>query len=250
MLQICTLTEFLLDIVSLETYTDTPSEHLPALFLQIVTLLSNHCDTLTSVQISKGLQLCAKILTRVQPIIIRPQSSSQFESSEDPSDSSMVTSIQQDSTSSDYNQNTDSSSIDEKLELPSDETTFEKSDSLLEQCLRQYERFYVTFTYGTRLKVGETKSISTLLEALKIRVPNSEETLKQLDTLLVSIISKNPSNDTKSTVAFIDGLCAKGKEWVEPMSVASRLLVDLSTLQTFFQSPNSRNVLDSECCGK
>ncbi|XP_073990011.1 protein DOP1 homolog isoform X1 [Rhodnius prolixus] len=248
--EICTLTEFLLDIVSLETYTDTPSEHLPALFLQIVTLLSNHCDTLTSVQISKGLQLCAKILTRVQPIIIRPQSSSQFESSEDPSDSSMVTSIQQDSTSSDYNQNTDSSSIDEKLELPSDETTFEKSDSLLEQCLRQYERFYVTFTYGTRLKVGETKSISTLLEALKIRVPNSEETLKQLDTLLVSIISKNPSNDTKSTVAFIDGLCAKGKEWVEPMSVASRLLVDLSTLQTFFQSPNSRNVLDSECCGK
>ncbi|KAK9507537.1 hypothetical protein O3M35_007370 [Rhynocoris fuscipes] len=248
--EICTLTEFLLDIVSLETYTDAPNEHLPALFLQIITLLTNHCDTLTSLQVAKGLQLCAKILTRVQPIIIRPHSASHLESFEDPSDSSQITSIQQDSTSSDYNQNTDSSSIDEKIELPSDDSTpSEKTDSLLEQCLRQYERFYVTFTYGTRLKVGETKSISTLLEALKIKVSNAEETQQQLSNLLLTIITRIPSSD-KSSSLNNDSKCSRGKEWVEPMNVASRLLVDLSTLQTFFQSPNSKNVLDSECCGK
>ena len=62
--QVCTLTEFLLDTVSLETYSDTPSEHLPSLFLQIVTLLAEHCDTLSPIQTAKALQLCAKILTR------------------------------------------------------------------------------------------------------------------------------------------------------------------------------------------
>lgn len=68
--QVCTLTEFLLDTVSLETYSDTPSEHLPSLFLQIVTLLTDHCDMLSPTQTAKALQLCAKILTRVQPTIV------------------------------------------------------------------------------------------------------------------------------------------------------------------------------------
>lgn len=63
----CTLTEFLLDTVSLETYMDTPSEHLPGLFLHMITQLTQYCDVLLPQEIARSLQLCAKILSRVQP---------------------------------------------------------------------------------------------------------------------------------------------------------------------------------------
>lgn len=63
------LTEFLLDTVSLETYIDTPSEHLPTLFLHIVVLLTEHCELLSPAQTARALHLCTKILTRVQPTI-------------------------------------------------------------------------------------------------------------------------------------------------------------------------------------
>lgn len=63
----CTLTEFLLDTVSLETYMDTPSEHLPGLFLHIITQLTQYCDALLLQEVARSLQLCAKILSRIQP---------------------------------------------------------------------------------------------------------------------------------------------------------------------------------------
>lgn len=68
------LTEFLLDTVSLETYVDTPSEHLPTLFLQIVVLLTEHCELLSPPQTTRALHLCTKILTRVQPTIVASHS--------------------------------------------------------------------------------------------------------------------------------------------------------------------------------
>lgn len=40
-----------------------------------------------------------------------------------------------------------------------------------------------------------------------------------------------------------------GLEWAEAMTVASRLLVDLSTLQTFFQAPMASTVLEDEESG-
>lgn len=40
-----------------------------------------------------------------------------------------------------------------------------------------------------------------------------------------------------------------GTEWADAMTVASRLLVDLSTLQTFFQVPSAVSVIDQEDSG-
>ncbi|XP_014250328.1 protein dopey-1 homolog isoform X1 [Cimex lectularius] len=233
--EICTLTEYLLDTISLEAYADTPSEHLPSLFLQIVTLLTKHYNSLSAIQVANGLKLCAKILTRVQPVIIGHHNISMGDMTDtDPTDSSIMNSIQE-SSSSDFNQNTDSSSIDEKMDLPKDDEQVGERDSLLEQCLRQYEDFYVTFICGTRAKVGETNDINYLLQKLKVKSSKPDEKTKQLDSVLTTVL-KEKSDKNRNDLP--------DNEWVEPMKLASQLLVDLSTLQTFFQSANSQRVVE------
>lgn len=69
-MEICILTEFLLETVSLDAFIDTPSEHLPGLFYEIISKLLYHIDLLTPMEISRSLRLCAKILTKVQPTIV------------------------------------------------------------------------------------------------------------------------------------------------------------------------------------
>nr|CAD7456244.1 unnamed protein product [Timema tahoe] len=67
LIEVCALTEFLLDTVSLETYVDITSEHLPSLFLHIIKHLTAHCDFLSPCEAARSLQLCTKILSRVRP---------------------------------------------------------------------------------------------------------------------------------------------------------------------------------------
>ncbi|XP_024216432.1 protein dopey-1 homolog [Halyomorpha halys] len=227
-IEVCALAEFLLDIVSLETYTETSSEHLPSLFHHLVLQLTEHCDSLSAKQVAHGLKLCAKILTRVQPAIVGSHTSGSAVLDEE-LDSPQTTA--------------DSTSLDE--EVPSD--NLEKSDSVFEQCLRQYERFYVTFIYGTRLKVGETRSISLILESLRVKSfhSNWEEDVKQIDVIL-SLEGVNNNDQIISSISIeLPRSKTPGEEWVEPMKVASRLLVDLSTLQTFFKSPQSKKMFET-----
>lgn len=70
LMEVCILTEFLLETVSLDAFIDTPSEHLPGLFHEIINKLSDHVDLLSSAEISKSLGLCGKILSKVQPTMI------------------------------------------------------------------------------------------------------------------------------------------------------------------------------------
>lgn len=70
LVEVCILTEFLLETVSLDAFIDAPSEHLPGLFYEIVSKLLHHINILSSVEISKSLKLCAKILSKVQPTMI------------------------------------------------------------------------------------------------------------------------------------------------------------------------------------
>jgi len=260
LVEVCALTEFLLDTVSLETYSDTPSEHLPALFLHIVTLLTDHCDMLSPVQTARALQLCAKILTRVQPTITSHQH--QPHATRDTQDQLSIQEQQKDGTGTDTTSVSDGvsqsshSSIATTSTVPVSQQTKE-NHSMLEQCLRQYEKFYVTFVYGTRLKVGETKSISVLLETLKIKSNQTsyEERAKQLESLLRAVLDDKgggrpavaEEGDLDLIPVFMSGCRVEGVsglEWAPAMTVASRLLVDLSTLQTFFQAPSANNILD------
>lgn len=235
-IEVCALAEFLLDIVSLETNTDTPTEHLPTLFHNLVVQLTEHCDSLSALQVARGLKLCAKILTRVQPSIVGGHSITSAAAGDETSETSQAT--------------TETSSADEEHSLSVD-TNSEKTDTVFEQCLRQYERFYVTFIYGTRLKVGETRSISLILESLRVKSFHShwEEDVKQIDLVLCSESINNNDQINYSSSNELSRNKSSGKEWVEPMKVASRLLVDLSTLQTFFQSPQSKKMFETNISG-
>ena len=66
-IEMCALIDFLLDVVSIETYVETSSEHLPHLFKTLVQTLTSKCRQLTAVELTKSLVLCKKVLSKVQP---------------------------------------------------------------------------------------------------------------------------------------------------------------------------------------
>ncbi|KAL8186202.1 UNVERIFIED_CONTAM: Protein dopey-1 [Gekko kuhli] len=66
----CLLVDFLLDIVSLETYIEIQTEHLPQLLLRMVSALTSHLQTLHLSELRDSLRLCSKILSRVQPPLL------------------------------------------------------------------------------------------------------------------------------------------------------------------------------------
>ena len=66
-IEMCALVDFLLDIVSIETYVETASEHLPNLFKSIIAVLNDKVQDLTTLEVTKALQLAKKLLSKVQP---------------------------------------------------------------------------------------------------------------------------------------------------------------------------------------
>ncbi|GAB0100064.1 Protein dopey-1 homolog [Sergentomyia squamirostris] len=70
--EVCYLTEFLLETISLETYNETTRIHLPKVFLAITQMLSVFSDNLTHDEVTASLKLCMKIVSRVQPMITSP----------------------------------------------------------------------------------------------------------------------------------------------------------------------------------
>jgi len=63
----CALTLFLLHTVALDAYADTPTQHLPSLFLRVLAALSKHVGHLEPPELAAGLSLCRQVLARVQP---------------------------------------------------------------------------------------------------------------------------------------------------------------------------------------
>ncbi|XP_058431886.1 protein dopey-1 isoform X3 [Marmota monax] len=66
----CLLVDFLLDIVSLETYIEIQTEHLPQLLLRMISALTSHLQTLRLPELTDSLRLCSKILSKVQPPLL------------------------------------------------------------------------------------------------------------------------------------------------------------------------------------
>lgn len=79
LMEVCLLTEFLLETVSLDAFVDTPCEHLPGLFHEIINKLSNRLEVLSPAEISTSLNLCGKILSKVQPTVIVPAEKNELE---------------------------------------------------------------------------------------------------------------------------------------------------------------------------
>ncbi|XP_071399581.1 protein DOP1A [Centroberyx affinis] len=72
LVEFCQLVDFLLDIVSLETYIEIQTEHLPQLLLRMVAALTSHLQALGLRELTHCLRLCSKILSKVQPPLVSP----------------------------------------------------------------------------------------------------------------------------------------------------------------------------------
>ncbi|XP_032373683.1 protein dopey-1 isoform X4 [Etheostoma spectabile] len=72
LVEFCQLVDFLLDIVSLETYIEIQTEHLPQLLLRMVAALTCHLQALGLGELTHCLRLCSKILSKVQPPLVSP----------------------------------------------------------------------------------------------------------------------------------------------------------------------------------
>ena len=66
-IEMCAVVNFLLDVVSIETYVETSSEHLPNLFKSIIGVLTLKCGDLTAEEVTNALDLSKKLLSKVQP---------------------------------------------------------------------------------------------------------------------------------------------------------------------------------------
>jgi len=65
--EICTLLDFLLEIVSIETYVETSSQHLPNLFKSMVKSIKDNLRSVEGVELRDCLTSCKRVLGRVQP---------------------------------------------------------------------------------------------------------------------------------------------------------------------------------------
>uniref|UniRef100_A0A8C8SNF6 DOP1 leucine zipper like protein A n=1 Tax=Pelusios castaneus TaxID=367368 RepID=A0A8C8SNF6_9SAUR len=70
LISFCLLVDFLLDIVSLETYIEIQTEHLPQLLLRMISALTSHLHSLHLSELTDSLRLCSKILSKVQPPLL------------------------------------------------------------------------------------------------------------------------------------------------------------------------------------
>ncbi|GJQ78976.1 hypothetical protein Trydic_g138 [Trypoxylus dichotomus] len=68
LIEICILTGFLLDIIPIETYDENTHEILPNLFKKIMIVLEKYINILNEREITTSLELCTKILMKIQPI--------------------------------------------------------------------------------------------------------------------------------------------------------------------------------------
>ncbi|XP_065218037.1 protein dopey-2 isoform X2 [Planococcus citri] len=290
LMEVCSIIIFLLDSLSLEIYSETFSEYLPDLFLHIITSLNDHCDTINAAQVAASLKLCLKILSKVRSPVLISHTASSVCDNYDNENYTVLTSenkmaepgkiIQLQTSdlsgdksdkkrpskpvSSPNSRDSTESSIDKS---ESDDSTDQIDDNLVEEevtsmekCLEHYKKFYVTFIYGVRLKIGETRNISSLFKLLLVKSPDAaaEDKAKYLELLLREILCRNsrqnysnlnsfpvPFNSRRDLDCGFSSITQSkkniGMEWKEAVAFASKLLIELSTFQTSVPSANLFN---------
>lgn len=299
LIEICSLTDFLLDAISFETFTETPSEHLLELFIHISNSLTDNCDMLSSEQASTSLMLFLKILSKVQPTLL-PQTdlgySSLDQATELPKKATEPGKIVQlnvdvpkiscvkraqspklkaaSDTSSLHSDSTiiaDNPSIDLHSDTTSgifdgdslSSTMFiqncnqKEQQSIYKSCIKQYEKFFVTFVYGVRANIGETKGLSVLMDALRVKTPQAtaEERTRNLEELLKTVLNIQKETfdenyeydgpDEISPLTILNNKRSAGLEWTKPVMLACRVLVDISTFQAIPLSDSTSSLVSS-----
>lgn len=68
--EVCHLTEFLLETLSLEMYNETTRVHLPKFLLSLIGMLTTYESNMHSVEVASSLRLLVKIVSKIQPMIM------------------------------------------------------------------------------------------------------------------------------------------------------------------------------------
>ena len=145
LLEICILTELLLDIIPVETYSENVADILPNLFKKLMNIIEKHVIKLNDQEITASLNMCAKILMKIQPVVMVKQSSTKMESDlsqnsdilkETTDGSNSITNESQDGDGKDMKQGLEKSKSDSRLnenlnrsELIVEDNTRERSNS-------------------------------------------------------------------------------------------------------------------------
>lgn len=70
LVEICYLLEHLLDILSLEMFTETTRIHLPKVLFAVLKIITIYANDLREDEVTASIKLCTKIVTHVQPIFL------------------------------------------------------------------------------------------------------------------------------------------------------------------------------------
>ncbi|XP_049292630.1 protein dopey-1 homolog isoform X1 [Anopheles funestus] len=68
--EVCHLTEFLLETLSLEMYNETTRVHLPKFLLSLISMLTMYENNMHSIEVASSLRLLVKIVSKIQPMIM------------------------------------------------------------------------------------------------------------------------------------------------------------------------------------
>ncbi|KAG5900654.1 hypothetical protein JTB14_005925 [Gonioctena quinquepunctata] len=139
-LELCILTDFLLDIIPIETYSESTSNILPNLFSNIIIALKSNLPDLNHHEIIESLRLCTRILSKIQPIspvhVTKPDTEQEIDSLNETIEKSLESSLPME-------ERTESEELQKTLEKS-------KSDSRINENLNGTEKNELTIDESGR----------------------------------------------------------------------------------------------------
>ncbi|XP_076444435.1 protein DOP1A-like isoform X3 [Babylonia areolata] len=77
---LCHVVELLLDVISLDVYPESTTEHLPDLLHQVITAATGCIEAASDAELTAILSMCSKLLSRVQPSMATPSGDDMLDS--------------------------------------------------------------------------------------------------------------------------------------------------------------------------
>ncbi|XP_035686504.1 protein dopey-1-like isoform X1 [Branchiostoma floridae] len=204
------LLEVLLDILSLETYLEIQTVHLPALLDDIITALTQQADRLALSELSASLHLCSKLLSKVLPSLgsESPTSSTLPSPKKDPSSDSLSGSAADTRTmsgSADHSKATTPSMEDATMSPDSECTTDEYDDAFTD---------FVQYN-GNNGKQGEGEEDKNFNEGDGFQEDNLRDAETEEDQEELSPVKMCLLNFLKLFSEFLSSRVIKSKDIIE-----------------------------------
>ncbi|XP_054721369.1 protein dopey-1-like [Uloborus diversus] len=276
--ELCCLVSFLLDVVSLETYLEARTEYLPKLLCHIFDVISKYCKSLSVCDISVAVQLCSKLLSKVQPPLINANSEDVLESRKNTDHEHLKEAGKESNNSSKFclvsttendvlreaSKSFEFSIEDQIIRLEfddccKDEYNSSDIDSNINLCVEKYKILFVTFL-KEKLILDVPKSLSCYESLVLPEQDDKMQREKNLDKLLNQCLQMKREHFSDEEIKEFkkDVLDSASKQIIslhnEVLNINSdssicqafeklcNLLIELSSFPTFYT--NSKNLYD------